>query len=249
MNLFQRGDQNSPGAAELFKGWSLSGNTLMGESAKEPSYPSNQDVDIANKTDRSYGDPSSGFFTKGGAKVRTTDISNIPTMVNRGPLMGGKSVPVDQKTADQLQKAWIASQKSAISSLGFDPRAFILSPPSQKRLTVAGLYDKSTDTAWYDQNNESAMVHESLHRGMRKLRDAGEMPDPPQGQERISEESLVRALMLKNFGGVEYSGKEKMTAGDRQINAAKYSVDPKYLDSIEAAAAKLYAKNRPRGPR
>ena len=81
-----------------------------------------------------------------------------------------------------------------------------------------------------------------MHRGLSLLRRVG-VPFPPEFKDK--EEYLVRALMRRQFGDTERGRSEY---SDNQIKAADQVVSEKELDFLEAAAAKLIAQRRPRGP-
>lgn len=217
----------------------------IGSLDKPPAaYPSADDVALARKSDATYGDPSAGFLA-GKGNIPQTPIETIPYLLNGGVGMGvGSSrAPVDKSTADDLYKGWLASKQSALAGLGFDPHNMTVSPFSKAQLNVGGLYTPDTDTMWYDkQRYPNSVVHESMHRGFQQLRNADMLPSVVNGN---NEEYLVRALMQKHFGDLE--AKSGSDAG--QIATSTPLVHHPILDTIENAAADLYAKRKPGGPR
>ncbi len=208
-------------------------------------YPSADDVALARKSDATYGDTSAGFLT-GKGNVPQMDIQAIPFLLRGGNNIGvgASRAPVDKETSDNLYKGWLASKQSAVAGLGFDPHNMVVSPPSKTQLNVGGLYTSGSDKMWFDQQRyPEAMVHESMHRGIEQLRNAGTLPP---GIDRNREELLVRALMQKNFGDLERN--KKYSAVD-QIDASKPLMYDPDIYNIENAAADLYAKRKPGGPR
>lgn len=212
-----------------------------GAAGDQTKWPTNEDVVTALKTDQFYGTPLAGYMNPGDAKVRTVPIEDVPRMANKGELDGGDYKETNQFDVDRIARQSIAAQKSPVAMLGFDPRHTISSPKSDAELNISGGYTPKTDTAWYDQNDESAAVHESMHRGIKMLVDAGVIP-----KNKGREEYIVRALMEKYFGGIEMGGGE---AGDRQIKLSRIMIEPKELKTIEDAAAALIAKKQQMGPR
>lgn len=230
---------------------------------RETRYPDHEDLARARLFDQAYGDKNAGFFEAGDSHLRQIATKLAPLVVNDSRYDEVPWERVDAKTADMLYTASIAAHRSAIASLGFDPRKMVLSPPSEDGLTAAGTFSSKHDAMWIDQNHPSAMVHESFHRGLEELRKSGALakdadsatPEKPYVSKR-DEENMVRALMIKNFGTVE---KGSGDLGDEQVGMAERSMDPKRsvfadnfnakLAAVEALAAKEIARLRPRGPR
>lgn len=211
-------------------------------------YPSDNDVALARKADASYGDPAAGYVNGPGAKIQAANIIHIPALFGTNPTFNEvltNKMPragVDQPTSDALMKGYLASRHSAVAGLGFDPHQTVISPQSDKALNVAGMYQPAGDKLWFDkQAQPEAVVHESMHRGMNQLRQAGMMPE---AANNIREESLVRALMMNKFGNLELPWSDKT-----DIQEGRPYVDSPVLKQLEDAAAQLYAKKQPRGPR
>lgn len=202
----------------------------------------------AKKYDTSYGDPSAGFFRPGARMRMPRDFMEMRAAFNND--MAGKLglQPIDQAMSDRLYSAWLAAQNSPVAAIGFDPRTMITAPPSvagDRQLTLGGAYTPSKDEILTTGQYDSTLAHESIHRGMQKLREAGLFPSSAKS---YSEEMLTRALMQKYFGGVE---KGRGEAGDKQVTDAASLLSNSYglkaLTDIESAAAQLYASRRPRG--
>jgi hypothetical protein len=142
---------------------------------------------------------------------------------------------------------YLASNRTALGALGFDPRHMAIGDAPPEQWTVSGSYYPKQDQILSTGVYPSTTIHESMHRGIEQLRQAGMLPP---GFDDLSEESSVRAQMLRNFGGVE-SGRGKV--GDEQIANGQYYNDNRnfapIMDALETAAQKLYAQRHPRGPR
>lgn len=211
-------------------------------------YPTSDDVAYSRRYDAAYGDPNSPFL-EGNAKIATQQIDALPLLLRQQQSPTGPALPVDPETADSLYRGWMGSKRSAVSGLGFDPHRMVVSPNSDTELNVGGFYEPNTDVMWYNkQTTPSAVVHESFHRGLQKMQDAGVLPESVfKLNKSIPEEYMVRALMLKHFGDVEYAPDKD--AGNKQVNEGRKYVSHPALDDLEKAAADYYAKQFPRGPR
>jgi hypothetical protein len=151
--------------------------------------------------------------------------------------------PVDSSTADSMMVAYTASQRSPLAALGYDPRVLTISPKEKNedvKPNIGGLFIKGHDKIWTTGQYDSTIVHESLHRGMEKLRKANMLPKEASD---IREEYLVRAFMAKHFGDVEMGRGE---AGDKQVASGKKVIErySKILDKIEESAAALQQQER-----
>lgn len=236
------------------------------QAVQTQAYPDDLDAYYARQFQQTYGD-SVAVFDQPGAKAKKMSTDEL---VEKYRDITGRAFAHATATAttpeerDNILKNWIAAQKSPLSALGFDPRVTIQTPPGSpgaEDLSLAGFYRPDTDTLWYNGDHQDAVVHEAMHRGIQKLRDAGEIP--PEAQKQMDElddhgygeEYLVRALKLRHFGEIE-----KMPgadAGNRQVNDAKWFMTDSLgarqfnaaMDALEAAAAKHLAKQHPGGPR
>lgn len=217
-------------------------------------FPSLIDVLQARDYDLSYGDPAARFLEPGKASV-----GELPPGLPSGqwlaqPRMDLETTAntnVSPEMADQMHQAWMASRRSAISQLGFDPSRMAQTPPSDKRVLMddrgsihayAGMYSPKDDVMWWNRSHPSALMHESMHRGFKRLRDQNlynpaEYPD---------EELMVRALMQRHTGDTETTE----FGGDvKKARARTSQMDPAVLDRIEDIAAQYIARKRPGGPR
>lgn len=225
-------------------------NKMVDVPKRAPGWTTPGEFEMAQKYDQSYGDPSAGFF-QAGAKVRMPrDFMDMRRAFANDTLGSIGLQSIDQPTADRLYQAWLAAQSSPVAAVGFDPRRLITAPPAMtagKQLTIGGSYSPSEDDVFSTGQYDSTLVHESIHRGLQKLREAKLLPA---SAEKVKEELLTRALMHRYYGHLE---KGRGEAADQQVDAAVKSYSkPEYakiLDEVEAAAQQLYYKQRPGGPR
>jgi hypothetical protein len=150
----------------------------------------------------------------------------------------GKPVVASSEDVERIHRQWLAAERSAVAKLGFDVNHTIDSMEPGRRLTVAGLYNAKTDKMWYDATDISSIVHESMHRGITKLRNAGALP---KNMQTSIEEYWVRALMARHFGDIEMGLGED---GDNEVKSAKKYVPDSDLDKLEKAAADLVGSKR-----
>jgi len=207
-----------------------------------------EELENAKKYDLSYGDRSAAFFQPGTRMRMAKDFMELRSAFNNDTAGKLGLQAVDPAMADRLYSAWLAAQSSPTAAVGYDPRQFATAPPAVtqgRQLNMGGTYTPSTDQIMSTGQYDSTLVHESIHRGVQKLREAGLMPD---SAAKYSEENLTRALMHKYFGGVEQGRGE---AGDRQVTDgrrfAESTIGKSVLNDLENASSKLYANARPRG--
>ena len=241
-------------------------------------YPSKEDIANARAAGVGYGSGNEAFtegqtanvwaspsgkgkparpLSIGGSGGATAEEVTDPALRN--------SVRSSQDLADSYMAAQTAISRSPISALGYDPHQIALDLQSGKKVSVAGMYNPSTDSIYANAEFPSNLVHESTHRGLKILRDAKVVPDTVWKQ-LPSEERIVRYIMAVHMGDPERgAGKE----ADKQRDVALYSFgrdsnDPqKYLstsselprktrealNSLTDIAAKYFASRKPGGPR
>jgi hypothetical protein len=215
-------------------------------------YPDQSQVESARANDASYGDLAAAFVQPpyGGRVASPRGAQQIIDAFNRLEDTRNLGVTPDAVTsdvADNLMAGYLASRRSALAGLGFDPRHMAISHPPEQRLNIAGEYDPQSDQILTSGGYPSTTVHESMHRGVEQLRQAGLLPEEAN---KMSEEAIIRGQMLRNYGNVELG---RGTTGDRQIEDGRYYNENRNfaptMDAIEVAAQKLYAQRHPRGPR
>lgn len=215
-------------------------------------YPNAQDVYYAQAYDQTYGTPMAGF-TVPGAKVAQTGVGNVIGYGSEDVLRSAKLQELSPEDRDAFLQNYIAAQKHPVSAIGYDPRSITYTPKRGNiELTKEGFYKPSEDSIWYYGKNQDTAVHESIHRGVKKLKDAGMLPESF-SKSAMSEETLTRLLMLKNFGDIEVQPNADL--GNEQIEQARWWLKnyPREADRIttdlEKAAQEYAKKKTPRGPR
>lgn len=196
------------------------------------------------KNERTYG-TNAEAYTQGDANQKKISSDLAVAWHNRDvkTASGYSTLPPEMTSQerDTVHKQWMASQKSAVSQLGFDPGKILKT--DKARLNVGGFYDPNVDETWVDTEFTSAAVHESMHRGVEMMRKEGLLPKMD-----YKEEYVVRALMLRHFGEIERQGDKAGRKGDTQVDIGK-RIPAEVLDKIEKAAEDYLAKKRPGGPR
>ena len=213
-------------------------------------YPGPSDIAGARASDVSYGDPSAAFVQSpyGGkmpsprTQQQVLDTFDRMDDGGRNPLSPN---PVSPAISDNLMAGYLASRRSALAGLGFDPRHMSIAEAPPADWSVSGSYYPKTDQILSTGAYPSTTAHESMHRGIQMLREAGMLPKEAND---LSGESIVRGQMLRNFGGVELG---RGALGDEQVRDGRYYNEnfAPTMDDIERAAQQLYAQRHPRGPR
>ena len=268
-------EDNQPGMlARLF------GATVPPIRAKQTlAYPGPQDTMIARQVGQTYGDPVAGYDVLGSA-IRKISTSAILQSDDDSQLRSKTPVTTTAGDRENILRNWLAAQRSPVSALGFDPHHTVETPAGGPEMSVGGVYTPSAkapfrtgpeatgpgDVIWYNGNQQDTVVHESMHRGIELMRQAGVLPDSFQRyveSHRNGEEYAVRAMKVKSFGDIEKGPDETNSEGNKQVEEAKwrmanpYFVDAKgnsgdfnqMLTDLENAAAAYAAKRRPGGPR
>ena len=95
---------------------------------------------------------------------------------------------------------------------------------------------------WFEGAKPEALVHESFHRGIQRLRDANAIPKNI--WMRGGEETVVRALMQKYHGEIEFpwGTESQLRAGQKLLKE-----HPEVLEGFEVAAMRVLGKKM--GPR
>jgi hypothetical protein len=155
---------------------------------------------------------------------------------------------------DDLTRAALAVNRSAVATLGYDPQRVAFDVKSGPT-TVGGLYQaqgrdgKPLDSMWVNAAYPYEVPHESMHRGLEKVRQ--DRPDLFKGW-NVDEESLVRQIMRTTMGNPE---KGSGGIADKQLDRARYLFEEDWnardnqarLAAIEAHAAEMIRRDRPRG--
>ena len=242
-------------------------------------WPTMDDVEMSKRYELDYGDSIARYTNPGLANMNVIPIEKVPRWYNE-KFTDPKNPPYTQRDIDKgaseyIHRAWLASRRSAVSQLGFDWGHTVVSP-SNTRYTAAlpdsvgyselrGFYEPPTknpndpealplgDTIWANSRYETTVIHESVHRGLRKLQDQGIIP-------KLSgddDEALTQLFIHRHFRSSEVEegahpvkeGRERdyaegIRAAIKQVEKSGFN-----LDEIEEKAANYIAKKRPMGPR
>ena len=157
-----------------------------------------------------------------------------------------------QEDANGAMAEYLASERSAVAKLGWDPGLSITTEPTPEKTPTGGTYQPKYDTYWYRQDALAAGLHEPMHRGIERLRQAG-LINVPKGSE---EEAIVRALMQRAYGDIEAKDDLKpgriylkSSPGYKQLEEGRRRANDPIIDELEKAAAEEVARRHPRGPR
>lgn len=241
-------------------------------------YPTDEDVDFARKNDYSYGQPWAPEFEDKSVKLLTNPNPNWGA--NAPPL------PAEQFNTQRFQKdprldllkginakAALASEGSALAKLGFDPSKTavdVFHDPVKGILGFLGRTRDKPDEIYANAYAPSAVVHESIHRGIDKLQASPYWKDEFNAFAKgTPNEMLVRHLMQKTMGDPETAEDEGFLTKIKKFDpearmtqtreAARKLFDPKegslaknrvdLLSKMEEAAANYIAAKHPGGPR
>jgi len=225
-------------------------------------YPTSEDVDFARKYDYSYGQSWAPEFENKSAtiltgnKIKEDSIPKETWGTGKYELPWPKSIEPIMK--DYYAKAALASEGSGLAKLGFDPTKFGAAFNTPDRPARSGEYYPDFDQGWADTNHPDAIVHESIHRGIQKLKGSPFWkPEFNEFYNNPSNEHLVRHLMEEKMGNPEAEKDTWATAGKSQRDTARFLFNKsprfderrKLLQQMEEAAANYVAAKHPGGPR
>jgi hypothetical protein len=236
------------------------------------SYPTPEDAMYARKYDFGYGTGNEPYTQGNVARVVGThrrDGKNFIPMSAEGMSTGEATAlalddrgsrNIDLKTPDTypvgdqlgttLAQAALAANRVPVAAYGFDPSRAAFDTQFTDP-NMAGIYSRNKDTMYINANapDPSAIVHESTHRGLNKLRQ-----DPAVARILESlpdEETLVRYIMASQAGDPEKGGgpidvEQRDAAMKRFGNGKNYGL---FMDRLNRAAEDAIASRRPGGPR
>lgn len=119
-----------------------------------------------------------------------------------------KSRELQGQLRNVMMQAALAANRSPIAAMGFNPSGVVMDAEI-KNPSLAGLYDAKQDRMYVPAETNDAIVHESTHRGLQKLRE--KYPEESKEAMRVlgakgpnlSEEMVVRWLMSSKGGDPE----------------------------------------------
>jgi hypothetical protein len=143
-------------------------------------------------------------------------------------------------------KAALAVNRIPIAALGFDPSRVVMDA-KMKNANVGGAYSPELDAIYSNLSSPGNLVHESIHRGIEKLRQDPDLKSVFKDLPR--EELVVRYLMATQAGNPEQGSG---SIGDQQREQALYEFDKGLgsqrnkvaLEKLTKAAQDLIGKRR-----
>jgi hypothetical protein len=253
------------------------GNLIGGSSPPPPiaadpvtSYPTPEDAAYARKYDFGYGTGNEPYIQGNVARIvgaqqgknfvplsaegLTTGEATGLALDDRGSrnvdLRTPETAPISDKLGTTMAQAALAANRIPVAHLGFDPSQAAVDVKMGEG-NIAGAYSPSKDSMYISTgvSDPSAIVHESIHRGINKLKQ-----DPAVAEllkKLPSEELIVRYLMATQAGDPEKNGGK---VDQSQRASAMYVLGQsgmykREMDQLNRAAEDAYAARRPGGPR
>lgn len=235
------------------------------------SYPTTEDAAFARESGFAYGTANEPYVENKMARVLATPVWDreakrwtVRPRSASGMSLGqatsavddGGAVNVELGNEQKLRKllmeyygrAALAANRSSIATLGYDPSRTVVDTEMGKS-NFGGAYSPSKDAIYAVASDPSAIIHESIHRGLQKLRKNPEIKDEIS---KVPEEMIVRYLMAKLMGDPEKEGGsiDKQQRGDALHMIDKLgSGKDRIVKFLEEAAQRMIAKQKPGGPR
>ena len=207
----------------------------------------------------SYNDPTVDVEGVKQEEEWTSNIQDAERAIAQPWLQSQVDFKEDPFIGFTLGNAAIAIKRSPIAQFGFDPDKTVfgrnltgtaVGTTSQLKDEAGMFVALSTD----DPNSGATIVHEAIHNGLKKLREAG--ASTYSGSSDVDEEILVRALIYKYYGDIEeknlkYAARQlgipddelEKTEGWKQIHAGKKSLDNPsvrgHIYNLEAKAKEM----------
>lgn len=201
---------------------------------------------------------SSGDFTARSAQGMSTEeapkAANDERQSRMLDLGRMSNWDVRQKLGPVFARAALAANRNPIAALGFDPNRSVMDV-MMKNATVGGVYEPTADAIYANMSgtDPSSILHESIHRGIEKLR---KNPEAAEILKRLPSEEYVVRWMMKTFAGDPEKGigsisdKQRQTAVDMFGNDNGWGPDYRVrLAKLMEIAANMRKEQRPGGPR
>jgi hypothetical protein len=133
---------------------------------------------------------------------------------------------------NRMMQAALAANRIPIAGLGFDPNQVTVDA-LLKHPDVGGVYNPNTDNVYTNTDGPDSIVHESIHRGLQKLREL--YPDQTKtlldGNHSPDEELIVRHLMQEQAGDPEGKRGAYANADNAQREQGMWAYNKSYLSS------------------
>jgi len=165
-------------------------------------YPDPSDITNARQSDASYGSGNEAYTSGRAANLLGIPAEGLSPAVVADPRFGRPSQGTPA-TADAYEAAQLAINRSPIAALGYQPRTTNLDTESGPDASVVGSYSPKTDGIYSNAAYPSNLVHESVHRGLEKLRQANVVPPELWAKLPKDEEYVTRYIMASAMGDPE----------------------------------------------
>jgi len=202
------------------------------------------------KTKQQVVTPIKSFVPQSGAGLYDNEaavLANSDQTSRNLDLTDPANAATKQDMGTMMAQAALAANRIPVAHLAFDPSHAAIDTKIDNP-TLGGVYSPSNDSMYVANSSPSSLVHESIHRGIAKLKQ-----DPALAElfkSLPNEEYIVRYLMATQAGDPE---KGQGEAGDKQratalslLNSGLYGTS---MEKLNRAAADAYAARRPGGPR
>ena len=239
-------------------------------------YPTREDAEYARDYGFGYGTGNEGYVQGDTARVmgqmegklpvqtfvphsaagmslsQATGAVDNPKMSRNLDLTRPANADIQQQMGTTLAQAALAANRMPVAALGFDPSKAVFDT-AIKNPTVMGSFSPKQDAIYAatpQGGDPSAIVHESAHRGIRKLKEDPALA-PLFKLLPSDDEYIVRYLMAKQAGDPEKTGGE-MDQKQRKSALGMFDsglFSAKDLEKLNRAAEEAIAARRPRGPR
>lgn len=219
-------------------------------------YPTHEDVGFA----RQYGhfdiDPRSEYLNNQKFRLLAGNARPFLEGKNGGLPAADIRDPGEftrRRMHDYYARAGLASKRSALAALGFDPSVTTVDTGAGFNVLGATRGDDRGEI-YANIRNPSTLVHESIHRGVDRLKRTPfwrpEFKQYDADFDFDSNEHIPRYLMDKRVGQTSESNPPLR---DRAVYHFEQSLgskrNKKILDDMEMAASRYMASRNPRGPR
>lgn len=238
------------------------------------SYPSDEDAAFARAYGFGYGSGNEshvngevarvlGEYVKGNFEPKTAvgrSLFDIMGAVHNEAkskninLLDPKNAYIADRLGQEYAKAALAVNRVPVAALGFDPSRVVVDTEAGKnnKVNIGGAYNEKLDSLYSNLSSPGTIVHESIHRGLKKLRKDPALKEVFDGLP--SDEYITRYLMATQSGDPE-KGSGDVGDAQRKTGIYFFTTGPKAeeykknLDIIERAAQDSIARQRERGPR
>jgi hypothetical protein len=247
-----------PTPGEMGRSVGAMAGRMAGDVSRGPlAYPSASDATLAR-------DVQAGYDTPWHALLSGERSRQFPESQAIGGIKGAKrEMPRveagegDPHLAELLTRAHLATRRSALASLGFDPSKVTFDTKIGPDVNTYGFTDPDTGLVYSNPAAVSNVVHESIHRAVLRMQNDPDVPKEwkkfleTKYQSGDGEEMLVRELMRRTMGDPEQE-----TGGSQRGQAYHVFKNPKnfaggsgdkMIDDMERWAAEQIRRDRPYG--